>query len=140
MRSLAIAGVILVTLPIGARAADAPNLIGNWTRTAFSSAQVGEGGGYPAATRPSLTHGTDQDWKMKIDAQDGRSFSGTLTGPVGRPQTIVGAFQQDGRHFVFATNNDSGSGASNDSELEYCWTTSSLRFLGAGCATFKRDK
>jgi hypothetical protein len=95
MRSFAIAGAVLVALSVGA-AADAPSLVGNWTRTAYSSAQVGESAGYPASNNPSLTHGTDQDWKIKIDAQDGNSFSGKLTGPTGNPQTIVGAFRQDG--------------------------------------------
>ena len=139
MRSFAIAGAVLVALSVGAAAADAPSLVGNWTRTAYSSAQVGESTGYPASTNPSLTHGTGQDWKIKIDAQDGNSFSGTLTGPTGTPQTIVGAFRQDGKHFVFSTDTDSGAGEASSDEMEYCWTASSQRFVGAGCATFKRS-
>ena len=131
----------MVVLSVGAAAADTPNLIGNWTRTAFSLAQVGESAGYSPSTKPLLIHGTaDQVWKIKIDKQDGSSFSGTLTSPVGTPQTIVGTFQQDGKHFVFSTNNDTGSGVASSDELEYCWATSSPRFLGAGCATYKRNK
>lgn len=140
MRSFAIAGAALVALSTGAAAADAPSLIGNWTRTAFSAALVGEHTGYSPLTKPSLVHGTDQDWKMKIDAQDGNSFAGTLTGPTGKPETIVGTFQQDSKHFVFSTNNDTGSGTVGTDELEYCWSTSGPRFLGTGCASYKRSK
>jgi hypothetical protein len=61
-------------------------------------------------------------------------------GPNGRPQTILGTFQRDGKHFVFSTNDDMGSGMVGDDELEYCWSTSSQRFLGTGCATYKRNK
>ena len=139
MRSFAIVGAVLVALSVGGAAADAPSLIGNWTRTAYSSAQVGESTGYPASSKPTLTHGTDQDWEIKIEAQDGNSFSGKLTGPTGNPQTIVGAFRQDGKHFVFSTNTDSGAGEASGDEMEYCWTASSQRFVGAGCATFKRS-
>jgi hypothetical protein len=46
---------------------------------------------------------------MKTDKQDGNSFSGTLRGPARPPQIIIGTFQDDKR-FVFATNEDSGSG------------------------------
>ena len=108
MRSFAIVGAVLVALSVGGAAADAPSLIGNWTRTAYSSAQVGESTGYPASSKPTLTHGTDQDWEIKIEAQDGNSFSGKLTGPTGKPQTIVGAFRQDGKRFVFSTDTDLG--------------------------------
>ena len=96
--------------------------------------------GYAPLTKPSQIHGNDPDWKMKIDAQEGGSFSGTLTGPNGRPQTILGTLQRDGKHFVFSTNDDMGSGMVGDDELEYCWSTSSQRFLGTGCATYKRNK
>ena len=140
MRSFAIVGAVLVALSVGGAAADAPSLIGNWTRTAYSSAQVGESTGYPASSKPTLTHGTDQDWEIKIEAQDGNSFSGKLTGPTGKPQTIVGAFRQDGKRFVFSTDTDSGAGEASSNEMEYCWTASSQRFVGAGCATFKRNK
>jgi hypothetical protein len=93
----AVAGSLLFALPAAAGAADAPNLVGNWTRTAFSAAQIGEHAGYAPVTKPSLMHGDAQDWTMKIDAQDGGSFSGTLTGPSGRPQAILGTFQRDAR-------------------------------------------
>jgi hypothetical protein len=136
----AVAGSLLFALPAAAGAADAPNLVGNWTRTAFSAAQIGEHAGYAPVTKPSLMHGDAQDWTMKIDAQDGGSFSGTLTGPSGRPQAILGTFQRDGKHFVFATVDDMGNGTVENDELEYCWATSSQRFVGTGCATYKRAK
>ncbi|MGA7613405.1 MAG: hypothetical protein WCF49_24860 [Xanthobacteraceae bacterium] len=41
---------------------------------------------------------------------------------------------------MFSTNDDMGSGMVGDDELEYCWSTSSQRFLGTGCATYKRNK
>jgi hypothetical protein len=104
----------------------------------FPAAQIGEHTGYAPVTKPSLMHGDAQDWTMKIDAQDGGSFSGTLTGPSGRPQAIVGTFQRDGKHFVFSTVDDMGSGTAD--ELEYCWATSSQRFVRTGCATYKRAK
>jgi hypothetical protein len=42
-------------------------------------------------------------------------------------------------HFVFSTDTDSGAGEASSDEMEYCWTASSQRFVGAGCATFKRS-
>jgi hypothetical protein len=138
--TVAVAGSLLFALPAAAAAADAPNIVGNWTRTAFSAAQLGEHAGYAPVTKPALMHGDAQDWTMKIDEQDGGSFSGTLTGPSGRPQAIVGTFQRDGKRFVFSTVDDMGSGTAENDELEYCWATSSQRFVGTGCATYKRAK
>jgi len=138
--TVAVAGSLLVALPAAAGAADAPSLVGNWTRIAFSAAQVGEHAGFAPVTKPTLMHGDAQDWTMKIDAQDGGSFSGTLTGPSGRPQAIVGTFQLDGKHFVFATVDDMGSGTVENDVLEYCWATSSQRYIGTGCATYTRAK
>lgn len=140
MRAFAIACSVFFSLCLSAAADDAASLVGTWTRTGFSAAQIGEHPGYAPLTKPSLIHGNDPDWKMKIDAQEGGSFSGTLTGPNGRPQTILGTLQRDGKHFVFSTNDDMGSGMVGDDELEYCWSTSSQRFLGTGCATYKRNK
>jgi hypothetical protein len=110
MRAFAIAGSVFFSLCLSAAADDAASLVGTWTRTGFSAAQIGEHPGYAPLTKPSLIHGNDPDWKMKIDAQEGGSFSGTLTGPNGRPQTILGTLQRDGKHFVFSTNDDMGSG------------------------------
>jgi hypothetical protein len=141
MRAFAIGGSAFLLLTVSAIGADAPSLVGTWTRTGFSAAQIGEHPGYAPLTKPSLIHGNDPDWKLKIDAQEGGSFSGTLTGPNGKPQTILGTFARDGKHFVFSTNDDMGSGTLGDDEreLEYCWSTSSQRFLGTGCATYKRN-
>jgi hypothetical protein len=130
MRAFAIAGSVFFSLCLSAAADDAASLVGTWTRTGFSAAQIGEHPGYAPLTKPSLIHGNDPDWKMKIDAQEGGSFSGTLTGPNGRPQTILGTFQRDGKHFVFSTNDDMGSGMVGDDELEYCWSTSASASSG----------
>jgi len=141
MRAFAIAGAILLGLSVGATAAEPPKLIGDWTRSVLSSAQVGEHPGYPPATEPRFSNGPAQDFKIKIDKQDGSSFSGTLQGPAGKPpQRILGTFQPDGKHFVFATDEDTGSGDATRDELHYCWATSSPRFLGTGCTTYKRNK
>jgi hypothetical protein len=131
---------VLVAWTGGTALAATPNLVGSWTRTAESAGLVGESAGYPASSKPTLINSSDHDWKMQIVAQDGNSFSGTLTGPVGKPQSIVGAFRQDGKRFVFATESDSGAGEATADEMEYCWTASSPRFVGAGCSTFKRNK
>ncbi len=138
MRACAI--VVLVAFSSGTAMAAAPNLVGSWTRTAESAALVGESAGYPASSKPSMVNSADHDWKMQIVAQDGNAFSGTLTGPVGKPQTIVGAFRQDGKRFVFSTEGDSGAGEATADEIEYCWTASTAHFVGAGCSTFKRNK
>jgi hypothetical protein len=61
-------------------------------------------------------------------------------GRQGKPETIIGTFQDDGKHFVFATSGDTGSGEATSDEMKYCWATSSPRFMGTGCATFKRNK
>jgi hypothetical protein len=140
VRSFAIAAAILLSVCAEAGAVDAPNLIGNWTRTAFSAATVGESPGYATTGKPSLSHGTDPVWILKINAQDGPAFAGTLTGLSGRPEVIVGAFAQDGTHFVFSTQGDTGSGTADAEQFEYCWTISSTRLVGAGCAAFRRNK
>ncbi|MBV8746205.1 MAG: hypothetical protein JO134_14300 [Xanthobacteraceae bacterium] len=139
MRSHAIAIATAVGLSIGAAAAEPPNLVGDWTRSVLSSGQLGEHPGYPPATQPRLSNGPAQDWKMKIDKQDGNSFSGTLKGPAGRPQTIIGTFEDDKR-FVFATNEDTGNGEVTGDELHYCWAVATPRFIGTGCATYKRNR
>ena len=139
MRSLAIAVAMILGLSVGATAAEPPSLVGDWTRSVLSSANVGEHPGYPPSAQPSFSNGPAADWKMKIDKQEGNSFSGTLRGPARPPQIILGTFQDDKR-FVFATNEDSGSGEATGDELRYCWTVSTPRFIGTGCATFKRNK
>jgi hypothetical protein len=139
MRLLAIAAAIILGLSVGAAAAEPPNLVGDWTRSVLSSAHLGEHPGYPPSAKAMFSNGPAPDWKMKIDKQDGNSFSGTLQGPAGGPQIIIGTFQDDKR-FVFATNEDSGSGEATGDELRYCWTVSTPRFIGTGCATFKRNK
>jgi hypothetical protein len=132
MRSLPVAGAALLMFSVHAVAADAPNLLGSWTRSAHTMSLL------KGSSKPLFTHAEDQTWKMKIDAQDSGAFSGVLSGPVGKPQPIVGAFQPDSKHFVFSTENESGGGEANNDELQYCWTSS--RPIIAGCATFKRDK
>jgi hypothetical protein len=140
MRAFAIAGATLFSVSVGAMAAEPPNLVGDWTRSVLSSAQVGEHPGYPPAAEPRFSNGPAQDFKIKIDKQDGSSFSGTLQGPAGKPQRIIGTFQPDGKRFVFATDDDTGSGEATSDELHYCWATSTPRFLGTGCTTYTRNK
>jgi hypothetical protein len=132
MRSLPFAGATLVLFSVHAFGADAPNLVGSWTRSTHTVSLLKDD------AKPLFTHAEDQTWKMKIDAQDSGAFSGVLSGPVGKPQPIAGAFQPDGKHFVFSTENESGSGEAGNDELQYCWTSSHP--VIAGCATFKRDK
>ena len=134
MRSLPLAGAALVMFSVGAVGADAPNLVGSWTRTAHTMAVL------KGSSKPLFTHAEDQVWKLKINSQDNGAFSGMLTGrPVGKPQALAGAFQADGKHFVFSTGSESGSGEASSDELQYCWT-SPRPVIIAGCATFKRDK
>jgi hypothetical protein len=93
MRSFFVANLVLVTLTVSAPAADMPNMVGAWTRIANTSAQINQGAGGPASTKPSLTNGAGQDWKINIDAQDGRAFSGTLIDSTGKSYVFVGAFR-----------------------------------------------
>ena len=134
MRSFVIASAVLVGSSMWALGADAPNLVGNWTRTTVT--MVLSKGGRPA--KPLFIHGGGEVWKIKIDAQESGSFSGTTTGYTSKSQTIVGAFQSDGKRFVFSTDTDSGSGEATSDELQYCWTNPHP--VAAGCATFKKDK
>ena len=76
---------------------------------------------------------------MKIEKQDGNSFSGVLQRPGSQPQPIIGTFEND-THFVFATSEDTGGGDATGDELHYCWTVSTPRLIGTGCATYKRNK
>ena len=46
MRSLAIAVAMILGLSVGATAAEPPSLVGDWTRSVLSSANVGEHPGY----------------------------------------------------------------------------------------------
>jgi opacity protein-like surface antigen len=140
MRSFTAAGALLVALSAGAIAADAPNIVGTWTPTGRSAARVGNTAHYPSAVKPSLTKGTDDAFKWRIDAQDGGSFSGTATGPKGKNETIVGAFRQDGKRFVFSTGNGNGSGEVSGDDLEFCWTDNIPSYIAAGCTTYKRSK
>ena len=138
MRPFCIAGLVLVTLTVSA-AADMPKMVGAWTRIENTSAQIDRSAGGPASTTPSLTNGAGQDWKINIDAQDGRAFSGTLIDPTGKSYIFVGAFRDD-EHFVFATDKDSGWGEIKYNEMEYCWTAFNPSFVGAGCSRFARSK
>ena len=138
MRSFAVAAAIILGLSVGTGAAEPPNLVGAWTRSALSSAQVGERSGYPAGPQAKLTNGPAQDWNMKIEKQDGNSFSGILQRPGGQPQPIIGTFENN-THFVFATSEDMGGGDATGDELHYCWTVSTPRLVGTGCATYKRN-
>lgn len=139
MRRLCLAGLALGLLTLGAAAADIPNIVGAWTRTANTSAQISLSTGVPGATKPSLVNGAGQGWKINIEAQDGRAFSGTLIEPTGTSHTLVGAFR-DEESFVFATSRDSGWGEIKGDELEYCWTGFNPNFVGAGCSRFARSK
>ena len=138
MRSFAVALTAVLGFSVNAKA-EPPNLVGDWTRTVLYSAQLGEHPGYPPAVTPRFSGGPAPDWKMKIDKQEANSFSGTMQGPGGISETIIGTFQDDKR-FVFATHIDTGSGEATSDEFRYCWTTSTQRFVGTGCATFKRNK
>jgi hypothetical protein len=113
--------------------ADPPNLVGNWTRTAVTMAMS-----KPGQAKPLFIHDGKEVWKIKIDAQEAGSFSGTTSGYTSKSQPIVGAFQSDGKRFVFTTASDAGSGEATADELQYCWTNP--RPMIAGCATFKKDK
>jgi hypothetical protein len=143
MRALAAGGAILISLSAGGRAADAPDVVGTWTRTEHQIAYVGQSSYY--ATRPdpaTMTNGTDTGPTgiIKIETQDGRSFHGKMIAPTGKAEELVGAIRQDGKRIVFATASDSGSGEINDNEMESCWTGASPMFTVAGCGTFKRNK
>lgn len=140
MRSFLVAGLLLSGLTVGANAGDAPpNIVGAWTRIDNTSAQLEKSGSGAASAKPSLTNGSGQGWKINIDAQDGRAFSGTLIDSTGKSYIFVGAFRDD-EHFVFATDKDSGWGEMNDGQLEYCWTAFNPGFVGAGCSRFARSK
>jgi hypothetical protein len=139
MRQSSVAGLVLITLAVSAAAADMPNMVGAWTRIANTSAQIDKSASGPASTKPALTNGAGQDWKINIDAQDGRAFSGTLIDPTGQSYIFVGAFRDD-KHFVFATDKDSGWGEIKENEMEYCWTAFNPSFVGAGCSRFTRSK
>jgi hypothetical protein len=140
MRRFCVAGLVFVALTVSAAGSDMPNMVGAWTRIANTSAQTNQSAGGLASTKPSLTNGAGEGWKINIDAQDGRAFSGTLIDPTGKSYTFVGAFRDD-EHFVFATDKDSGWGEiKDDNEMEYCWTAFNPGFVGAGCSKFARSK
>jgi hypothetical protein len=54
MRSFPFAVATVLSLSVGALAADPPNLLGDWTRTVLYSAKVGEHPGYPPAAQTEV--------------------------------------------------------------------------------------
>ena len=64
---------------------------------------------------------------MKVLRQDGQSFSGTVVGPKGKSERIVGSFRRDGMTFVYSSEKTAGTGKVQGNEMELCRTD-------AGCA------
>lgn len=141
MRKFCVAGLVLVALTTAAAASDIPNVVGLWTRNANASAQTSKNTGDAAWAKPSLVNGSGEGWKLKIDTQDGRAFSGTLIDPAGKSSVFVGTFRDD-ESFVFTTDKDFGWGEfdDDDREMKYCWTAISAKFIGTGCSIFARSK
>src|SRR5262245_28866703 len=75
MRAVAAGGAMLFLVLGGARAADAPDLIGTWTRTEHQIAYAGQSPYYTTKPDPAkMTNGADTGptWVLKIETQDGR--------------------------------------------------------------------
>jgi hypothetical protein len=140
MQLLAISGALLVILSIDAVAADAPNIVGTWMPITYASARIGTHSQYGSTSKPSLNNSTDAAFKLKIDVQNGNSFSGSATGPKGKIEQMVGAFRQDGKRFVFSVANGSASGELNGDELEFCFNDNIPNYVAAACTTYKRVK
>ena len=114
------AAVAIVTiLSTNAIAADVPNVIGTWAISNKGRSAAGEGSVVQSAQIASLA--------VKVLRQDGQSFSGTVVGPKGKSERIVGSFRRDGMTFVYSSEKTAGTGKVQGNEMELCRTD-------AGCA------
>jgi hypothetical protein len=121
MVALVAAVALIALLSTKAIAADAPNVIGTWmistrghSATSDQSTQIA-----------SLV--------VKILRQDGDSFSGTIIGPKGKTERMVGAFRRDGMTFIYSSEKTAGIGQVQGNEMQICRTD-------AGCAVLIRAK
>ena len=114
------AAVAIVTiLSTNAIAADVPNVIGTWAILNKGRSAPSESSGVQSAQIASLA--------VKVLRQDGQSFSGTVVGPKGKSERIVGSFRRDGMTFVYSSEKTAGTGKVQGNEMELCRTD-------AGCA------
>jgi hypothetical protein len=114
------AAVAIVTiLSTNAIAADVPSVIGTWAISNKGRSAAGEGSVVQSAQIASLA--------VKVLRQDGQSFSGTVVGPKGKSERIVGSFRRDGMTFVYSSEKTAGTGKVQGNEMELCRTD-------AGCA------
>src|SRR5262245_36215040 len=103
---------VIALLSFKAMAADVPNIVGTWTlsKTPASLAET-----------------------VKILRQDRDSFSGTIVGPKGKPENILGAFRRDAKTFVYSSDKSGGTGRIQGNEIEICRTDT-------GCSILTRSK
>jgi hypothetical protein len=120
------AAVAIVTiLSTNAIAADVPNVIGTWAISDKGRSATSENSGVQPAQIASLA--------VKILRQDGQSFSGTVVGPKGKSERIIGSFRRDSMTFIYSSEKTAGTGKVQGNEMEICRTD-------AGCALLIRSK
>ena len=78
MRSLPFAGAAFLIFTVNAVAADAPNLVGSWTRSSHTMSLL------KGSSKPLFTHTEDQTWKMKIDRRIAAHFPERSADRLGR--------------------------------------------------------
>jgi hypothetical protein len=116
---------ILTILSANAIAADFPDVIGTWAILNKGRSASSESSVVQSAQIASLA--------VKILRQDGQSFSGTVVGPNGKSERIVGSFRRDGVTFIYSSEKTAGTGKVQGNEMEICRTD-------AGCALLTRSK
>jgi hypothetical protein len=120
------AAVAIVTiLSTNAIAADFPDVTGTWAILNKGRSAPIESSVVQSAQIASLA--------VKILRQDGQSFSGTVVGPKGKSERIVGSFRRDGVTFIYSSEKTAGAGKVQGNEMEICRTD-------AGCALLTRSK
>lgn len=110
---------IATILSTNAIAADFPNVVGTWAILDKGRSAPSQSVGVQSGQIASLA--------VKILRQDGQSFGGTIVGPKGKLERIVGSFRRDGVTFIYSSEKTAGTGKVQGNEMELCRTD-------AGCA------
>lgn len=148
MGAMRMLGAALAACVIGAvlpaQAADAPNLVGQWTALETSGSSVVvtpmDQMSKPADASVMASRPSGESWDVRIDAQDGRALAGVLISRGGKEQALLGTLRLDGKRLVIATDFSAGSGELEGDTMELCWVDLIPNYIATSCTVYKRAK
>lgn len=118
-----------------AAAAEPPKVVGTWKSNGdMAAARYGKGPFFDP-TKPTL-YKEEAVISYRIDAQDGRAFTGVVVGTGGKEAAFAGVFRLDGKNFIFSDAFGSGFGSIDGGVIELCWTDSLPDYVSAACGSF----